>query len=134
MINMVYHSSPDYIESFDFSRGVHFGGIFSSYEAGLRKLKNLQQYQNLQQDYVYVYSFNLKNVDFYLSQDVGNDEEWQKQILIAKELGYKGIKYKNLYEPDLNYSYLIFDSDVIESVGAMTMTAEDVEEELNIMY
>lgn len=130
----VFHSSPDLIESFNFSRGVHFGGIFSSYEAGLRKLKNLQQHKDLDQDHIYVYNCQLKEVDFYYSLDVGNDIEWQKQILKAKELGYKGIRYKNLYEPDLHSSYLIFDSDLIEIVDVLEMSSNDVEEELNFIY
>ena len=127
----VFHSSPDLIESFNFSRGVHFGGIFSSYEAGLRKLKNLQQHKDLDQDHIYVYNCQLKEVDFYYSIDVGDDIEWQKQILKAKELGYNGIRYKNLYEPDLHSSYLIFDSSLIVVEDINSIDSEEVEQILS---
>ena len=110
----IYHASPDYIESFDFSYGVHFGGIFSAYEAGLRKLSNLQKYKDVVQDHIFVHVCVLDtSAELYKSIDVGSKEEWDKEIQKAKALGFKGIVYKNLYEPDLVSSYLIFDSTLI---------------------
>ena len=53
----VFHCSPDDITTFDFSNGVHFGGYFSALQAGNRKLGRVNSKYDINQDYLYIYSF-----------------------------------------------------------------------------
>lgn len=50
-----------------------------------------------------------------------------KEIQKAKALGFKGIVYKNLYEPDLVSSYLIFDSTLITIEDIDPIDSEEAE-------
>lgn len=109
----VYHCSPDYISEFDFKFGVHFGGLYSAYEAGLRKLNNLKTYQGLLQDELYVHICELKFNSVYESEDVGGQEDWLLEIEKAKQLNCDVIRYINKYEIDTKPSYLVINKELI---------------------
>ena len=98
-----YHSGPKEILKFDFSNGVHFGGLKSSFEAALRK----------NPETIHTYFVQIKNVPYYETEDVGGQDSWQKEIEFAKSLGYLLIKYHNKYEPDIHLSYLVLSEDLI---------------------
>lgn len=112
--HIVYHCSPDRIEKFCFKHGVHFGGKTSALEAGFRKLKNLNLKQTIQQcnTYLHVCYLTIPN-NVYDCLDVGNYEDWLKEIKQATEDGYSLIRYVNKYEPDSVPSYIVLDENLL---------------------
>lgn len=119
----VYHSSPDNIDEFIFTNGVHVGGKYSSITAGLRKLRNLKTYKNLKQNHINIYEFELdSSIPFYECNDVGGNDAWLVEILKAKSEGYSVIKYKNKYEPDTVPSYIILDNNIIQLKNITTLS------------
>lgn len=120
---IVYHCSPDKILNFDFTSGVHFGGISSAYEAVYRKLDNIDE----SQEYAYVHSCKLKLKNIIDVEDVGNYEEWLIQKQRAEEDGKAILRYKNKYEPDSKPSYFVLDSSLISIVSIETISKKDLE-------
>lgn len=127
MFKTVYHSSPDNISKFDFSRGVHFGGKFSALEAGDRKLSNLIQYRSSNQDYLFLYTCHLTAASFYETDDVGGSEDWEKEITKARKEGFDLIRYWNKYEPDSEYSYIVLNSKLINVIQVESLFKKEVE-------
>lgn len=127
MFKTVYHSSPDNISKFDFSHGVHFGGKFSALEAGDRKLSNLIQYRDSQQDHLFLYTCTLTNVPFYETEDVGGPDAWKKEIEEARKEGFSLIRYWNKYEPDSEYSYIVLDPKLINVIQVESLFKKEVE-------
>ena len=105
MKTTVYHCSPTKILKFNCERGVHVGGKRSAMQAGQRK--------SMQDLTMHVCELNLTNLKLYDTFDKGGDEDWQREIRFAKEDGYKVIRYKNEYEPDTEYSYIVLDDDLL---------------------
>lgn len=114
----LYHCSPVRIEQFDFSNGVHFGGLYSALEAGLRK----------ETEILHLHTVELSCKSFYETDDVGNAEAWAVEVQRAKELGCSVIKYRNKYEPDSTPSYLVLDGALIETTNIESLSPTRAEE------
>ena len=124
----VFHCSPDDITTFDFSNGVHFGGYFSALQAGNRKLGRVNSKYDINQDYLYIYSFFFKETICYQTEDVGGYDAWMVEIEKAKAEGFNVIKYINKYEPDNNsYSYIILDSSLLTLNYKIKITEKEVD-------
>ena len=126
----VYHCSPDKISVFNFDSGVHFGGLYSAYEAGLRKLENLQMYRGSDQDILFLHVCKLQCKQIYNGIDVGDYEQWLVEIEKAKQLGCDVIKYKNKYEPDSTPSYLVLSTESIVITNIEELDSRQVQNKL----
>ena len=110
----VFHASTESIEKFDFTYGVHFGGIHSALEAALRHGS----------EYIYVHKCTLNPKLLTSSDDLGSTAAWdalQKDLLSN---GVCGARYMNKYEPDVVPSYFIV-KDVVEIVCCYVLTREE---------
>ena len=131
----VFHCSPDDITTFDFSNGVHFGGYFSALQAGNRKLWRVNSKYDINQDYLYIYSFFFKETICYQTEDVGGYDAWMVEIEKAKAEGFNVIKYINKYEPDKNPSYLFFCEENIPVIKDIKVSKfKEVEKILDQYY
>lgn len=90
----VYHCSPDCIISFDYSRGVHFGGLLSALTAGLRKANQFND------KYLYLHHCTIDNSIYTEVDDIGSC--WD--ITFLDPIIYK---YTNKYEPDTISSWYV---------------------------
>lgn len=124
----VYHCTLSSITTFDYRRGVHFGGRISALQAAFRKLPP-NEYA-----FFHLYSCKLESDKFYDSEDVGCKEEWDKVIVKAKKEGYKVIRYRNKYEPDSYPSYLVFAEGVIKHSNRHSIHSSNVEDEINTIF
>lgn len=107
----VFHASTERIERFDFTYGVHFGGINSALEAALRHGSEL----------VYVHKCILNPTLLASSVDLGSTVVWdglQRELTIQ---GFCGARYINKYEPDVVPSYFIV-KDVVEIVSCSVLS------------
>lgn len=108
---ILYHASLIEITKFDLSKGCHFGGKHSAFEAALRKGSlglNFQIYLHK----VFVPDSLLKIYDAF---DVGSAENWKDLIAFVKERGYNSISYKNKYEPSSYPSFVLL-ADLEEKI------------------
>lgn len=114
----LYHCSPVKIEQFDYSNGVHFGGLYSALEAGLRKGS----------DVLYLHTVDVQFDSCYETDDVGNAEAWSLEIKKALEVNFNIIKYRNKYEPDSTPSYIILDKSLVKSLSIESLSSNRAEE------
>lgn len=110
----VYHCSPDYITSFDYSEGVHFGGLLSALTAGLRKA---YEYGD---DYLHIHHCTLDASKYTEVDDIGSN--WEYTFL--DPLVYK---YRNKYEPDTESSWYIRNPVSICIKNIITLTINEAE-------
>lgn len=113
MLN-VYHCSPDYITSFDYSRGVHFGGLVSALTAGLRKANQIGE------EYLYLHYCTLDDSKYTEVDDIGAD--WEFTFLAP--LVYK---YINKYEPDTISSWYIRNPDSVLLYKVIKLSINEAE-------
>lgn len=124
---IVYHASNVEIQKFKFGEnGVHFGGLNSAIEAGLRKADAFSE----NEIYLHTCELTLSKEHIYESDDVGCAEEWLVEIEEAKRNGKKAIKYINRYEPCSKASYLVIDPNIIKLVSMVKMDYDEAEEKL----
>lgn len=117
---IVYHCSNVRIDKFNFSEGVHFGGIRSALEAGLRKDPD---------GGLFLHRCNLYITDAELKvEDLGNKEAWDEEFHEMKNWSWKYAKYRNKYEPDNVPSYFVIDSSCITLLGVECIDSVDAEE------
>lgn len=120
----VYHCSPVYIESFEFTYGVHFGGKISAYEACLRK--------NVEEMFLHTCSLRLQNVTETL--DLGSIIGWDRLALKMRSEGFYVARYTNKYEPDISPSYFVVESSVIEKVSVEIVKADEAEKMIEMFH
>lgn len=121
----VYHCSPDRILDFNFETGVHFGGIYSAFEAAFRKLDMLRLREDVDQEFLYLHTCTL-NVDYvYDCEDVGCFDSWLKKAKEARERGFDVLRYENKYEPDTEPSYYVLNKNLI-NLECIEVISEDV--------
>lgn len=130
---IVYHSSTVRIREFYIPYGgLHVGGLYSSYEAALRKLRSDKNTTDA--DTVYVHKCE---VDLGLCTEVtdaGGDESWRFVIRECNVLGFDSVRYKNIFEPDLTDSYMIWDASRIKILECDPIHMDNAEEILNEFY
>lgn len=117
-MTILYHCSPTKIEQFDYSNGVHFGGLYSALEAGLRKGSEV----------LYLHTVNVQLESCYETEDVGSNEAWSLEIQRALEAKYCLIKYRNKYEPDSIPSYIILDESLVKVLTIESLSSNRAEE------
>lgn len=123
----LYHAGPAQIDTFNFSKGVHFGAFHSSLEAALRKTET-------EEDVIYIHKATFKEFAYMHSFDVGSDEAWQKVLKQADEEGYSVVGYTNRYEPGSSFSFIFMNDFYLVDFTVEQMTAEDAEEELRLYH
>lgn len=117
---IVYHCSNVNIEKFDFSEGVHFGGIYSALEAGLRKEPN---------GTLFLHRCRLHTTSCErVVEDLAHKEAWNVQAKDMLQRGWMYAKYKNKYEPDNVPSYFVIDASIIEILSVEYIDSVDAEE------
>lgn len=114
---ILYHAGLSKIEKFDLSRGCHFGGKDSAFEAALRKVP-------LDSD-IPIYMHRVSILDevlvIYETFDAGSEEKWKDVISFAISQGCNSLKYSNKYEPSSRSSFILLkpleSSIVLESTS-----------------
>ena len=128
MLIKVYHCGLTEIKSFNFSCGVHFGGIYSAMEAALRKVKNPRI------ETIYVHECLLELPDYIPEEDdLGSNEAWQELAATWMDRNEYGLlQYCNRYEPDIDPSYYVLDSSLIQLKKVRTLRPYQAEAELDV--
>ncbi len=117
---IVYHCSNVNIEKFDLSEGVHFGGIHSALEAGLRKEDSGK---------LFLHRCRLTtNSCELIVEDLAHKEAWNVQAKDMLQRGWRYAKYRNKYEPDNVPSYFVIDPSCINLLGVECIDSADAEE------
>ena len=128
MLVKVYHCGLSKIDRFDFSKGVHFGGINSALEAALRHVCDHRR--NL--DTIYIHECLLDISEGVLEEDdLGSNENWQNYVqdyLLDTDIDI--IQYINRYEPDVNPSYYVLNSNLITIKKVRTMRPHEAEKKV----
>ena len=103
---LVYHCTPDYIHEFEFNYGVHFGGIISALEAGIRKHQKIAH--KIFTECIYLHICKL-DVDSQFVEEVEDIADgWHTKLSSGKVY-----KYINKYEPDINPSWYVYKDNCI---------------------
>lgn len=121
----VFHCSPDEITEFIFrpELGVHFGGIFSALEAGIRKTYNVCGSDTNE---MFIHKCKLLVPGNYLySKDQGGVDGWADLIKENKDVSV--IRYENQYEPDVVPSWLVLKPNQIEHYQTIPIRIEEAE-------
>ena len=121
---IVYHASPTCITKFNFKNGVHFGGLNSAMEAGLRKMET-PEYYNQSQLYMHKCLLTLPS-KIYDCDDLGSTEAWLKEKERALKDNYSLIRYLNKYEPDVVPSYYVLDSSLLQIISCNKTTTDEL--------
>lgn len=132
----VFHSGIQCIDKFEFYKngedlsGVHFGGIFSSLEAAVRKANS---YSKKKDELIYIHECELvfNNEEHTHCMDLGSNEDWY-QLIEEIEEHINVIEYMNEYEPDINPSWYVLDESLISLVKVRQMTVENAERILEL--
>lgn len=136
---IVFHSSPDRIENFQFERnknivGVHFGGIYSSLEAATRKFENDDQYNSDLNIYIHKCILTYCSNEKTEVDDLGSTIDWEDFAIEMQDNNLSVAEYKNLYEPDIVSSWYILNSKHIELVETSVMSLKSANKELDAYY
>lgn len=126
----LFHASSVRIEKFHIPHGgLHFGGINSALEAALRKIR-ASRYDINPLNYVYLHECTLNINTVYETDDLCGADDWAKEIEFAKcSTNADAIKYWNKYEPDMVYSYLIWNSSLVQ-IDNVSVIHEDKAEDM----
>lgn len=126
MKTILYHCSNVLIEQFDYSEGVHFGGMLSALEAGLRKEGN---------GVLYLHKIELEtNQELYYVDDLCNKKNWDMLRHEMRKIGRTCVKYTNKYEPDSVPSYFVVDGSCVKLLSVKTVASEEAERICSLMY
>lgn len=127
MLVKVYHCGLSKINSFDFSNGVHFGGIYSAMEAALRKVNN----PNI--DTIHIHECLLELPDYVpVEDDLGSNEAWRELATTWMNINnYEILQYCNRYEPDTDPSYYVLNPSLIKIKKVRTIRPYQAEAELD---
>lgn len=110
----VYHCSPIQIDSFNYEKGVHFGGEQSALRVGLRKL----EYEGL--DFVFLHHCTLNISNFVNEDDLGSN--WYESVENTFDL----YKYTNKYEPDIYASWYTCNPTLCSINKVITLSYDNV--------
>lgn len=113
-----YHCSPDKIEEFDTSKGCHFGGRLSAYEAALRKPGEGD---------LYLYRVNIKYTSAIFVEDQRNSKAWEDLAKLMRLENVGLARYKNIDEPDTVPSVFVTDPVKIDIISVTRYTRKQVE-------
>lgn len=117
---IVYHCSNVKIDKFNFSEGVHFGGIRSALEAGLRKESN---------GLLYIHKLELETAqELYYVDDLCNKLNWDMLVHEMRKIGRTCVKYNNKYEPDTRPSYFVVDECCVTLLSVQCVSSKDAED------
>lgn len=126
---ILYHASTVKIDQFYIPYGgLHFGGINSSLEAALRKLRSDMNVHDAQTVYLHKCSVNLGRI--VLMDDLGDDQSWRE--VFSTE--YDSVKYNNKYEPDTEPSYMIWNSNRARVIECDVLHMDEAEDIINEFY
>ena len=129
----VFHCSPTRIEEFDFTLGpgVHFGGIFSSLEAGIRKAYD--NYGNIA-SILYIHKCILTLPQQVVEvKDQGGEEGWLDLIENDSTLS-PAYKYTNEFEPDVVPSWLVLEPHYISLFDVVELKVDEASDILGEFY
>lgn len=131
MLYKVYHCGLDHIQKFDFSNGVHFGGIHSALEAALRHVS--KETRKTSTIYVHECLIDLSdNNRIVEEEDLGSNESWQdyaNDILLETDITV--VKYVNRYEPDIHPSYYVLDPTLVKIKKVRKLRPHEAEAEVD---
>lgn len=129
MLTKVYHCSLSHITEFDFSKGVHFGGLYSALEAALRHV--YPHRRNIET--IYIHECLLEIPDNVLEEDdLGSNENWQTYALRnMRNNGIDVLQYTNRYEVDIHPSYYVLDGSYITLKNVKKLRPYEAEEQIN---
>lgn len=123
---ILYHASTVPISSFYVPYGgIHLGGIGSSLEAALRKLRSDKNVLNAEMVYLHKVQVDLGRI--VLMDDLGSDESWR--AVFSTE--YDSVKYVNKYEPDVVPSYMVWDAERVQVIERVDMHMDEAEDIIN---
>lgn len=123
---ILYHASTVKITEFYIPYGgLHLGGIYSSLEAALRKLRS--DNCPLDEDTVYLHTVKVDLGRTVCMDDLGGDQEWRD--VFSTE--YDSIQYKNKYEPDIEPSYMVWDASRAKVISVQSIHMDKAEDMIN---
>ena len=131
MLVKVYHCGLSHIKNFNFSDGVHFGGIHSALEAALRHVYKSQKGSST----IYVHECLLDISDKHAivdENDLGSNEAWMNYVdNILNGTDISVVRYINRYEPDVDPSYYVLEPSLIKLKKVRTLRPHEAESELD---
>lgn len=123
---ILYHASTVKISEFYIPYGgLHLGGIYSSLEAALRKLRS--DSCPLDEDTVYLHTVKVNLGRTVCMDDLGGDQEWRDVF----STDYDSIKYVNKYEPDVEPSYMVWDASRVTVLNVECIHMDKAEDMIN---
>lgn len=126
---ILYHASTVPITEFYIPYGgLHLGGVNSSLEAALRKLRSHLNVSNA--SVVYLHKCEVQLGRIVCTDDLGGDQDWRD--IFSTE--YDSVKYINKYEPDVDPSYMIWDASRITVLSTDSIYIDDAEDMVNDFY
>lgn len=128
---ILFHASTVKIEKFYVPYGgIHCGGIYSAYEAALRKVRAAIVDCNS----IYLHKLEVNPGRIYQSSDCGDCESWRNMIMYCDIYGYNSVQYKNDFEPDCVSSMLLWNPERIKIISTVEIDRDDAEDALNEFY
>lgn len=123
---ILYHASTVRIEKFYIPfGGLHLGGLYSSLEAALRKLRSDSNANNDETVYLHRCEVDLGRI--VSMDDLGSDDEWRAVF----STDYDSVKYVNKFEPDVQASYMLWDASRVQIVDVDPIHMDDAEDMIN---
>lgn len=126
---ILYHCSTVKIEDFYIPYGgLHMGGIHSALEAALRKIRAYDGADVLD---VYVHRLEVDTGRSEYCDDMGSCDGWRLVMDSAKSAGFDSIEYKNVFEPDVVNSFVLWDTSRVKILSVDVMSQDEAEDKLN---
>lgn len=126
---ILYHCSTVKIEDFYIPYGgLHMGGIHSALEAALRKIRAYDGADVLD---VYVHRLEVDTGRSEYCDDMGSCDGWRLVMDSAKRDGFDSIEYKNVFEPDVVNSFVLWDTSRVKILSVDVMSQDEAEDKLN---
>ena len=126
---ILYHASTLPIEKFYVPYGgLHLGGLYSSLECALRKLRSHKNVNNAEMVYVHKCEVDLGRI--VLMDDLGSDEAWRD--VFSTE--YDSVQYVNTYEPDYTPSYMVWDASRVTIISCEPIHMDKAEDTIGELY
>lgn len=123
---ILYHASTVKISEFYIPYGgLHLGGLYSSLEAALRKLRS--DSCPLDEDTVYLHTVKVNLGRIAYMDDLGGDQEWRDVF----STDYDSVQYVNKYEPDVEPSYMVWDASRATVISVESIHMDKAEDMIN---
>lgn len=123
---ILYHASTVKISEFYIPYGgLHLGGLYSSLEAALRKLRSNDC--PLYEETVYLHRVQVDLGRIACMDDLGGDQEWRDVF----STDYDSVQYVNKYEPDVEPSYMVWDASRVRVLDVDPIHMDDAEDMIN---